>query len=348
VVKGKAIFGVKGLAYGSKTVAVRYEGGDYYEWNSTTGQFRVLKNPSAISATSKDVKYGKDVVVTVSVPNDATGRVLVTIGGVGYYGTIINGKAKVIIPNLPSGKYNAKIVYDGDDKYLPSNTAVRFNVLESSTPISAMGDKIVVGEDASVIVNLPSDATGTVTITVEGKKYVSRVNGGEAKFDVPGLSKGKHFVKVYYSGDKNYPGNQTTATIDVKTSTPISASGDKIEIGSDATVVVKLPKDATGYVTLIIEGKKYTSKVVNGKAVFKIPGLSKGKHTVTVIYSGDRNYAGNETITTIDVEGNDDNGHVIHQEGGVSLSKYSTGNPVWMILLVLFAIVSVQLRRFKK
>ena len=111
---------------------------------------------------------------------------------------------------------------------------------------------------------------------------------------------------------------------------------------------MKLPKDATGYVTIIIEGKKYTSKVVNGKAVFKIPGLSKGKHTVKVIYSGDKNYAGNETITTIDVDGNSDNGHDINSEDGIVLSKYSTGNPVWIILLILFAIGSAQLRRFKK
>ena len=46
------------------------------------------------------------------IPSDATGRVMVDINGVGYYADIVNGKAKVIVPELPSGKYTAKVTYE--------------------------------------------------------------------------------------------------------------------------------------------------------------------------------------------------------------------------------------------
>ena len=199
----------------------------------------------------------------MTVPKDATGRVLVDIDGVGYYGTIVNGKAKVVIPELPSGKYTAKVTYEGDDKYLPSTTTTKFTVTKAKTPISATGDEIEQGQDATVVVKVPSDATGTVTITVDGKKY--------------------------------------------------------------------------------------TAEVKNGKAVFTVPGLSSGDHDVTASYSGDKKYEANDTITDIDViPGHDDNGGEKAKHVGATLTKHATGNPIFVLLLVILAIGSTQIRRFRK
>ena len=209
VADGKAVFHVDGLKEGEKTVAVKFDNSDCYEWNSTTVQFKVSKVPSTIKATEKDITVGNDEVITVTVPKDATGQVLVDIDGVGYYGDIINGKAKVIIPKLPAGKYTAKVSYDGDDKYLPSETTVKFTVNKAKAPVSATGDIVVVGEDADVVVKLPNDATGTVTITVAGKTYTAPVINGAARFSIPGLSEGDHKVNVHYSGDEKYDANDT-------------------------------------------------------------------------------------------------------------------------------------------
>ena len=170
----------------------------------------VVKNTPA---TARDIKFGKDEVITAVVPKDATGRVLVDIDGVGYYGTIINGVAKIIIPNLPAGNYDAFVTYEGDDKYLPSNNTVKFKVTKANTPISATGDEINVGENATVVVTLPEDATGTVTIVVDGRRFTSDVINGEAVFIVPGLKEGTYLVRVFYSGDDNYDANETVTYI---------------------------------------------------------------------------------------------------------------------------------------
>ena len=263
IVDGKAVFNVKGLEAGDKTVAVRYDGDSNYVGNSTTGQFTVSKRSSTVSATGKNINVGKDEVITVTVPKDATGRVLVDINGVGYYGTIVNGKAKVLVPELPSGKYTAKVTYEGDDKYLPSTTTTKFTVTKVKTPISATGDDIDQGQDATVVVKVPSDATGTVTITVGGKQY--------------------------------------------------------------------------------------TVEVVNGKAVFDIPGLSNGDYKVTASYSGDKKYEANDTVTDIEVYYH---GSPYHNNGGgegaVGLSKHATGNPILVLFLVILAIGTTQIRRFRK
>ncbi|MBQ2652500.1 MAG: Ig-like domain repeat protein [Methanobrevibacter sp.] len=257
---GKAVFNVTGLTFGNKTVAVTYGGDDNYVGNFTTGQFEVEKRSSFVNPSSKNIKVGKDEVITVNVPSDATGHVIVTVDGVDYSGEIINGRAKVIIPNLPAGNYKATVTYEGDDKYLPSSNSVSFKVIKNPAPISATGDYIEVGDDATVIVNLPSDATGEVTITVGGKKY--------------------------------------------------------------------------------------TSEVIDGKAIFSIPGLNAGTYTVSVYYSGDGNYEANETTATIVVE---DNGHGNGTvEGGVPLANYPTGNPILLLLLIILAVGTTQIRRFRK
>ena len=268
IVNGKAVFKVNGLEFGDKTVAVKYSGDSKYRDNYTTGQFKVIKRPTTITASGKDIYVGNDEIITARVlPKDATGKVLVDIDGVGYYAVIINGIARVVIPELPSGKYTAKVTYEGDHKYLPSKTTVKFTVTKVKTPISAEGDVIPQGEDATVVVKVPEDATGTITITVDGKKY--------------------------------------------------------------------------------------TAEVENGKAVFSVPGLIKGDWDVDAIYSGNKKYEANDTITDILVYTHGSNDHPQHRHAsaareGIDLSEYPTGNPILMVLLVLFTLGVTQMRRLKK
>ena len=211
---GQAVFNVDGLAFGNKTVAVKYSGDDKYRDNYTTGQFKVIKRPTTTTATAHDIHVGENETIVANVlPGDATGIVLVNMGGVGYYAAIVNGTADIIIPELPNGVYIANVYYNGDGKYLPSNTTVKFTVSKLKAPIDASGDEIKEGNDATVVVRVPKDATGTVTITVDGKTYTEKVKDGKAVFVIPGLVKGDWNVDASYSGDKKYEANDTITDI---------------------------------------------------------------------------------------------------------------------------------------
>ena len=65
-------------------------------------------------------------------------------------------------------------------------------------------------------------------------------------------------------------------------------------------IIVKVPEDAQGNVTVTIEGKNYTAKVENGTAIINVPDLTPGKHNITVSY-GDEKYSPEENSTVIDV-----------------------------------------------
>ncbi len=219
---GTALFNLVGLNEGGKTVIVKYGSDEYYVANSSSTHFKVSKVDSDISASSIDIVVGKDESITVIAPKDATGQVLVTIDGVGYYGTIINGKAKIIVPGLSAGKYDVTITYHGDDKYLLSTTTTSFTVSSGNpSTISISADDITEGDDAIIVVDVPSDATGNVTLVIDGKTYVSEVKNGKAVFIIPGLTSGKYTIKAYYSGDLKYEPSITTGSIVVhKKETP--------------------------------------------------------------------------------------------------------------------------------
>lgn len=249
---GKAEFDVSGLAFGNKTVAVKYAGDDSYVENFTTGQFEVSKNPSTVQASSNNIKVGKDEVITITVPKDQTGRVLVDVDGVGYYADIVNGKAKVIISDLGSGKYTAKVTYEGDDKYLPSQTTTSFTVSKVNPPVKATGDEIEQGESATVVVNVPSDATGTVTITVDGKKFTTVVENGKAIFTIPGLTKGDYEVIASYSGDDKYEPNDNITDIEVYfNETPADDGEHKVPLSGENSGI-SLSKYATANPILVL------------------------------------------------------------------------------------------------
>ena len=251
VENGKAVFEIPNLAFGNKTVAVKYSGDDSYNENYTTGQFEVSKVPSSISASGKDITVGKDEVITVTVPSDATGKVIITIDGVGYYGDIINGKAKIIIPELAAGKYSATVTYEGDDKYLESSAPVTFTVNKVKAPVRAEADDINEGEDATVIVHVPSDATGTVTITIDEKHYTANVDNGVAVFVIPGLTRGDHNIVAFYSGDDKYDANDNITDIEVLYSQPDGQANHSSE-GKHAGAGVMLSEYATGNPILVL------------------------------------------------------------------------------------------------
>ena len=254
IVDGKAVFYVDGLAFGNKTVAVKYSGDDKYRDNYTTGQFEVIKRPTTITGIGQDIPVGYDELIIAYVfPEDATGRVLFDIDGVGYYANIIDGVAKLIVHDLPNDVYVAMLTYEGDDKYLPSTTTVKFTVHKVKAPIEASGDVIQEGDSATIIVTVPDDATGTITITVDGKKYSEEIKDGKAVFKVPGLVKGDWDVDVEYSGDEKYEGNATITDVLVyRNDVPSNNHTDNHEAESHVSGAVKLSDYPTGNPILVL------------------------------------------------------------------------------------------------
>jgi hypothetical protein len=272
------------LPAGTYDITVTYPGDDKYANKTATASFTVESVKPTV-----DIKISGDEIV-VELPDDATGNVTVNIDGKDYVVPVENGTAKLNISDLEPGNHTVNVTYNGDDKYSPASNSTTINVpKESDYPMNVTYD------NGKVVVDLPDDATGKVTVKVNGKDYTAPVKDGKAVVDVGDLKPGDYKVEAKYSGDDKYEPGKASDTISVpkKSDYPIAVTT------TDEELIVVLPDDATGDVTVNIDGKDYTVPVKNGKAVVDISNLTTGKHNVKVTYPGDDTYEGQTVDKTI-------------------------------------------------
>ncbi|WP_458453061.1 Ig-like domain-containing protein [Methanobrevibacter sp.] len=269
-----------------------------------------------------------------------------TVEGKNYPVNVTNGKGQLTIPGLKAGEKQVTAKYPGNETYKPSENSTTFKVKKIKPDLTVDSHDIYVGDDETITVTLPADATGKVTITVDGKKYTKDLENGKATFTIPGLKTGKYTVDASYSGDDKYLSTTGKDTFNVLKHKPdINVDSPDITVGEDGVVTVTLPDDATGSLTIEIDGKTYTANVKNGKAVFRIPGLNVGSYGIKVSYSGDDKYLPTKTtgeMNVLDKNGNDKAKSVKVQD------SHATGNPIFILFVVLISMIVVNIRKFKK
>ena len=293
VTDGKGtLTGVK-LAAGTYGFTAVWAGNDNYAAVDENGDFKVNKLNSTVAVNADDIKVGENVTVSVNVPSDATGNVIVTVDGKDYTVAIVDGKAVKTIADLKANNYTVTVKYSGDNNYNANQNTTKFTVSKISDynmNITVPGD-VKVGEDAVIIVNVPKDASGNVTVSVGKDIYNAVISNGSAKVVVSGLGAGVYNVSANFTDDK-YAQNKANAIVVVSKVTDynMNVTVPEFKEGVNSTISVDLPKDATGTVTVEIDGKKYTANVTNGTAKVNIPALSAGNHNITTTYSGDAKY----------------------------------------------------------
>ena len=382
VADGKGIATGDKLAAGTYGFAAVWAGDDNYNIVTENGDFKVNKVDSAIDVAVDTIDFGEDAVISVKLASDATGEVVITVNGEDYTAAIENGVASVTVSDLKADDYTVEVKYAGDNNYNEAAGSAEFSVLKITPEMDVVVDGTVFGEDLTIDVSLPADATGKVVITVNGEDYTAAIENGVASVTVSGLEAGDYTVSVKYAGDDNYNAAEVTkgvnvakaqpvlgvviadvdygngfvieATLTGVNSAPLSgnvivtvngkeyavkvtdgkgiATGDKlaagtyafaaawagddnynivtengdfkvnkidssvvvnvnnIKVGEELTITVNVPSDATGDVTVSVDGKEYNVAIENGKAVKTISGLKADDYTVTVKYAGDNNY----------------------------------------------------------
>ena len=119
-----------------------------------------------------EVTEGEPLVVTVEVPDGATGNVTVYIDGKEYPGEIKDGVATVTVDGLTAGNKTYVVEYSGDDNFSANYTIGNVTVKEAkSTPDITVVDQ----GNGTVVVVVGDNATGNVTVKVGDKEFNATV-----------------------------------------------------------------------------------------------------------------------------------------------------------------------------
>ena len=339
---GKATGTISGLAAGYYTIAIKYAGDDNYNAVDVTKGVNVAKAQPVLGVVIADVDYGNGFVIeaTLTGVNSAplSGNVIVTVNGKEYTVKVTDGKGIATGDRLAAGTYAFAAAWAGDDNYniVTENGDFKVNKIDSSVAVNV--NNIKVGEELTITVNVPSDATGDVTVCVDGKEYKVAVENGKAVKTISGLKADDYTVTVKYAGDNNY--NEATADAEFSVSKisdyNMDISVPEIKEGVNFTISVDLPKDATGTVTVEIDNKKYTANVIDGTANVIVSGLSAGDFNITTVYSGDAKYdsmtkKGNVTvIPNVDVNLDVSDVEMFYHDGTRLIAKLTDfqGKPI--------------------
>ena len=340
--EGVSLWNMTCLEAGIQYIKIGYRGNNKYEAVEVFHTVNVIKANPNLNVFIKDVNYGENLTIyaTLNGVNNTnlTGNVIVTINNKNYSVVVINGKGNVSADKLPAGLYNFSATWAGNDNYNGTNISGGFKINKIDSTIAINVEDIKVGENATIIVNLDSDATGNVTITLDNQNYTVAINEGQTIKVIGGLKAGTYDVFVKYIGDNNYNSAQNTTKFTVLKISDynMDVTVPEFKEGVNSTVGVDLPKDAEGTVTVEIEGKKYTANIINGTAKVNIPGLGVGDYNITTTYSGDAKYVsmtkkGNITvIPNMDVNLYVDDVVMIYHDGTRLVAKLTDyqGRPI--------------------
>ena len=292
------------LSPGNYSINVIYVGDEKFNPAETINSVTIEQPEIKDSNITLDVSVdGNKILVTIDVPSDATGVVLLCINDTyTYYDLTGDNDIITYSTILPMGTYNVTATYSGDDAY---NFSMDNKTIELSRNFNTTIDvKSDVNETTvTLTVEVDNYAVGFVEISVAGKKFYVPVVEGVAIFENK-YNKGTYQATVTYLGDDLFNANTTTVDFTVSVIDP-TLKNTTVDVnvsvsGNDVTVTVNVNKTATGLIALELGDEVIYLPVNNGKVVHKY-SLPIGKYNMSVNYIGDIEFNSNKTKVTFEV-----------------------------------------------
>ena len=278
---------VTALKEGTASIIVKVGGDGVYAENTTTVTVTVSKVPTEISVdpAALDLVVGNESSIAATLtPADAG---IVTFTSSDDSVVTVDDKGNVIA--VGEGSATITVSFAGNDKYAAAeNVTVSVFVApkpkENATISIDAPSQATEGDNVTVTVTLPEDATGNVTIGNE----VVPVQNGTASAVLTDIPAGNTTVPITYSGDDKYNPIETEVNITVEedTSDIISAPDvTKYFHGSERFVITVTDYQGTPLagksVTIVVNGVSY-SRTTNANGTTTVAlGLDAGVYNVT-------------------------------------------------------------------
>ena len=286
------------LTIGEHTVLVKYLGND----NFTEASAEYSRKMAGVNIIAEDIVYGDNLTVNITIIGVdgvvPTGNVTISVNGVEEGSVnLINGKCSYIITDLAADNYRITANYNGDNNYFsyfPGHCDV--NVSKANTTIGIIADDVIYGNNGTIIVTVPSDATGNVFVYINGN-YYNAIRKNKTVFVVTTgvLDMGEYPIVAALYNDNNYNDviNDSVSLV-VKF---MSVDVADMVYGGNTTVDVSLYAGANGTITVYLDGTFIGSENITGSSyILPISGINAGDHNVTVTF--DDNTYGHQTVNT--------------------------------------------------
>ena len=312
---------ISDLKPGKHTGVIYYPGDDNYEYVFVVVTFVISKEDPDLS-----IDVANDTI-TIELPEDATGYLLVDVEGNGYYAPIENGVASVKVIGLDAGTYDAVITYSGDDIYNSVNATAEVTVPE----VELLDADLSMDINGTVIsLSINENATGQVILGVGGIAFVFDARD-LAPVDVSEyLSSGTYFVGVEYSGDDVFAEDVIIGGIVVVPE--IELLDPELEVSVlNTTIYVGINENVTGVIIIGVGEYALAYDAEDAPFIVDMSDFAPDTYDVIVTYLGDDVFASanaTATVTVPEIEPEDANLTATAENATitVSVNPEATGN----------------------
>ena len=301
---------VHNLAAGDYEVKVYNMENEFYNTDADVALFTVNKIDVSdkISIEPETITYGENATVIVNgFPEAATGNVTIKVGNKNYTAKVEGGQAIIEISGLAAGTYeDLAVEYSGDDVYNATNVncAIYVNKASSKVTIFVIADQPYPG-DIEIEFLIDNETERTITINGPTGDEVPYVIGADDKIVLTDLVAGDYYVTIENKENENFTGSEAVESFKVYKADPTFTSNvtEDAKVGENVTITVKAPADATGNVSVSVDGEIVATDVpvVNGVATINVTDLAAGHHSYEVTYNGDDNYEIASDMNSFDV-----------------------------------------------
>jgi streptogramin lyase len=261
--------------------------------------------------------YGQGVTVSATVTGGSVppaGSVIFTVDGSTYSAPVANGTASASITGLGAGSHTLSAAYTSSNGYASSSAPqTSFSVAQAPTSIAitASPNPAIQGtaDKLTATVTGAGQPGGTVLFTSGSATLcTSTLSGaGGAVCSFTPSASGTLTITAQYRGDTNHLGSSATLALGVyDPAITLQFSNTQLVYpgAANVTVCVSGATKATpsGTVTIDDGATALTTKSLqgNGCAYWYIsPGLGAGQHSITAVYSGDKNNPAGTSLPTL-------------------------------------------------
>ena len=269
---------------------------DKYETSFNDNEsFDVYKLNTTVDIAVGNITYGEAAQIVITVDDVTLGNVTVSVNGTYKVLPLLNGKAYWNLSGLAAGNYTVVATFNGNYKYNVTANAKGFEVMKAVPVINVVVNPVQAGHSANITVYINGTATGNITVKVNGTEYNRTIVNGKVEIITNALPAGVHIVNVTYYGDNNYTyfndngtGNASkviNVTEDMDYNMTIVIENTDIIVENNVTIVVFVPENATGIVTIRV-GNSIVREVpiVGHNATLSLNITAEGLYLVNATY----------------------------------------------------------------
>lgn len=338
VVDGVATATARFATTGEKPVTATFTPANGAEWqaSSGTGTVNIQSEVTQTDLTLDPVaiKAGDIVSATARLtPAAAAGDVVFTVDGQTQRIPVRNGVATADFRLTTSGTKTVRAHFEPTNplRYTTSDDSATVTVSEltTTTAVTVTPATTTAGQRIELKAAItPSDATGTVTFEVAGRRIEATVVDGVATAYTSLDVAGTHPVTATFVSDQptRWLGSTGSGSVRVNaegTTTTVTVDPATVEVGGESVLTARVtPTDVPGIVEFVVDGKSYNADVVNGVATTRVLFSNTGNREVKATFkpTDSERYAESSDTATVTVNAAGGSGS-LGSLGGDSLSN---------------------------